>query len=688
MKKIILSLTLILITTGIFAQNSANEITDIIIKVNKYWQETNPNHSNSFWHPAAYHTGNMEAYFVTGKEEYRKYSEEWAKLNQWKGAKSDDKANWRYSYGETDNFVLFGDWQICFQTYIDLYLLNKKPENEYMIARAKEVMEYQMSTDKNDYWWWADGLYMVMPVMTKLYKVTGNDLYLKKLYEYFSFALNLMYDSESGLFYRDAKYVYPKHKTNNELKDFWSRGNGWVFAGLAKILQDLPANDIHRSEYIEIYKAMAAALKSAQQPEGHWTRSLLDPTQAPGYETSGTAFFTYGFLWGINNGILDRESYISVINKSWRYLTETALQPDGKVGYVQPIGERADQHRNVVPNTTSDFGVGAYLLAASEMLRYTNFLSAQRRNMTPEIRKNVPLDSIRMSDPAIMADSKTKMYYMTGTGGMMWKSKDLRLWEGPFSVARTDPDSWMTDRPMIWAAEMHQYNDKYYFFGTFTNSRVKIDTVKNNAIDRRACHILVSDKPYGPYVHVSAENYCREDQPTLDNTLWIEDGVPYMLYCHEWLQNWNGTVEAVPLKPDFSGVSGNRRILFFASESPWSKERIAGTVVPNKVTDGPFVFRTQTGKLGMIWTSWIYDVYTQGVAYSDNGRLDGKWIHEKEPLTPPNFGHGMLFRTFEGKLLMSVHSHENVNGRYIRYPRLFEIDDSGDKIIVTKEYKP
>ena len=677
-----------MITTGIFAQNSANEITDIIIKVNKFWQESNPNHINSFWHPAAYHTGNMEAYFVTGKEEYKKYSEEWAKHNQWKGAKSDEKEKWRYSYGETDNFVLFGDWQICFQTYIDLYLLDKKPENEYMIARAKEVMEYQMSTEKNDYWWWADGLYMVMPVMTKLYKVTGNDMYLKKLYEYFSYARDLMYDSESGLFYRDAKYVYPRHKTNNELKDFWSRGNGWVFAGLAKVLQDLPATDAHRPEYIEIYKAIAASLKNAQQPEGHWTRSLLDPAHAPGYETSGTAFFTYGFLWGINNGILDRESYIPVINKSWRYLTETALQPDGKVGYVQPIGERADQHRNVGPNTTSDFGVGAYLLAASEMLRYTNFISAQRRNMIPEIRKNVPLDSIRMSDPAIMADSKTKMYYMTGTGGMMWKSKDLRLWEGPFRVAETPADSWMSDRPMIWAAEMHEYNGKYYYFGTFTNSRIKIDTVKNNIIDRRACHILVSDKPDGPYMPVGNENYCREDQPTLDNTLWIEDGIPYMLYCHEWLQNWNGTVEAVPLKPDFSGINGNRRILFFASESPWSKERISGNIVPNKVTDGPFVFRTKTGKLGMIWTSWIYDVYTQGVAYSDNGRLDGNWIHEKEPITPPNFGHGMFFRTFEGKLLMSVHSHENVNGRYIRYPRLFEMDDSGDKIIVKGEYKP
>jgi hypothetical protein len=212
---------------------------------------------------------------------------------------------------------------------------------------------------------------MVMPVMTKLYKTTGNELYLQKLYEYFSYAKNLMYDEESGLFFRDAKYVYPKHQTQSGLKDFWARGNGWVFAGLAKVLQDLPENDAHRDEYIQVFRSMTAALINAQQPEGHWTRSLLDANQAPGYETSGTAFFTYGLLWGVNNGLLDKEIYRPALEKAWKYLTNIALQTDGKVGYVQPIGERADQH-DVSAETTADFGVGAFLLAASEMARYIN----------------------------------------------------------------------------------------------------------------------------------------------------------------------------------------------------------------------------------------------------------------------------------------------------------------------------
>jgi rhamnogalacturonyl hydrolase YesR len=345
------------------------QILEIIKKVNDYWQNSHPKPSNAFWHPAAYHTGNIAAFEITGDERYKKYSEDWAEKNEWKGAKSANKNEWKYNYGETDDFVLFGDWQICFQVYIDLYNMDDN-KDERKIARAKEVMEYEISTPNDDYWWWADGLYMVMPVMTKLYKVTGNKKYLEKLHEYFSFAKDLMYDTNSHLFYRDAKYIYPKHKTNSGLRDFWSRGNGWVFAGLAKVLTDLPENDPHRKEYIQIFQDMAKALADSQQTEGYWTRSLLDPKHAMGYETSGTAFFTYGYLWGINNGLLNEEIYKPVVDRSWKYLTETALQANGKIGYVQPIGERADQHTNVGPETTADFGVGAFLLAATEMAKY------------------------------------------------------------------------------------------------------------------------------------------------------------------------------------------------------------------------------------------------------------------------------------------------------------------------------
>ena len=319
-------------------QPKPEEVIEIINRVNNYWQETHPQHGRSFWDNAAYHTGNMEVFFLTGNPECYAYSEAWAEHNEWKGAKSDNKEEWKYSYGESDDYVLFGDYQICFQTYADLYTV--KPDSG-KIARAREVMEYQMSTDKNDYWWWADGLYMVMPVMTKMYKLTGNPLYLEKLHEYWTYANSIMYDSEEGLYYRD-------------------------------VLKDLPETDQYRQEYIDRFQTMAKSVAACQQPEGYWTRSMLDPEHAPGPETSGTAFFTYGLLWGMNNGLLDKAAYQPVVMKAWNYLTTVALQPDGRIGYVQPIGEKAIPGQVVDANSTANFGVGAFLLAACEMVRFLN----------------------------------------------------------------------------------------------------------------------------------------------------------------------------------------------------------------------------------------------------------------------------------------------------------------------------
>lgn len=329
-----------------------------------------------------------------------------------------------------------------------------------------------------------------------------------------------------------------------------------------------------------------------------------------------------------------------------------------------------------------------YTLTALVVL--VSFTAICAQDLKPELRENIPLDSIRLSDPAILADKVTATYYMTGSGGLLWKSKDLAKWTGPYVVTKTNPDSWMGPRPMIWAAELHSYKDKYYYFATFTNRAVVIDSVKGNAIERRSSHVLVSDKPDGPYVPMADETYLPADIPTLDGTFWVDtDSKPYMIYCEEWLVNWNGTMEKIELKPDLSGTTGKRKIMFFAYDSPWSKEKDQyDRIVPNKVTDGPYLFNTQTGKLGMIWTSWVMGDYVQGVAYSESGTLDGPWVHEKDPITPPNFGHGMLFRTFGGKLLMSVHSHKSVKGRYIRVPHLFEVDDTGDKIVVKDRYHP
>lgn len=303
------------------------------------------------------------------------------------------------------------------------------------------------------------------------------------------------------------------------------------------------------------------------------------------------------------------------------------------------------------------------------------------------VRHNVPLDSIRLSDPAILADTATMTYYMTGTGGMLWTSRDLRLWDGPFAIAQTDPEGWMGPRPMIWAAELHQYKGKYYYFATFTNRNLVSCEYRGRKIERRASQVLVADSARGPYRPFGDAAYLPADRPTLDGTFWVDsDGLPYMVFCGEWLANWNGTIEKIQLKEDLSGVVGEPSILFRASDSPWSREREDGQETFNKVTDGPWLFRTGTGRLGMLWTSWIYKDYTQGVAYSLTGTLDGPWMQEPEPITPPNYGHSMLFQTFDGRWMMSVHSHkENAQGRYERTPHLFPVDLSGDKLRVITE---
>lgn len=342
------------------------DVVNIIRKVNDPWQAAGRSKGNAFWNIAVYHVGNIDAWRATGEKSYLDYSLRWSEKNRWQGARSPNRNEWKSGYGENDQHVLFGDWQVCFQVYMEL---NKQKPDRRRVARAMEVMDHQLTTPKLDYIWWSDGLFMIMPTLSELYQLTGDGKYLERLHDYFEYAKNLMLDEETGLFFRDAKYVYPKHKTVNGKKDFWARGNGWVFAALPKVIEDLPPNHRYRDEYIRIYKALAAALAKSQQTEGYWTRSILDSEHAPGPESTGTAFFTYGYLWGLNRGILSDE-YLPVAGKAWKFLTGTALQPDGSIGYMQPIGEKAIPGQVVNARSTNDFGTGAFLMAAAEMVRF------------------------------------------------------------------------------------------------------------------------------------------------------------------------------------------------------------------------------------------------------------------------------------------------------------------------------
>lgn len=353
---------------------NAEDVRTLIENINDAYQKAHPYNRRSFWDYAVYHTGNMAAWRVTGKRDYLEYSMNWGNYNNWYGSIGDDPSQWKYGYGEGSNYALFGDWQCCFQTYIDIYNDTEGELSEeqrgVFVARANQVMDYMMRSDTIDYWWWADALYMAMPVMTKMWKLTGDEGYLNKLDDCFQYSKNLMYSEEDDLFFRDANYIYPQHKTTNGKPDFWSRGNGWVVAGLAKTLADMPEGNTHRDTYARVYNKMCSAIVPCQHAEGFWTESLKDSLYARCRESSGTCLFTFGLLWGINNGLLSESEYWPTVERAWNYLTEIALQRNWTVGYMQPIGAAANENAVLYPSNVTNFGTGAFLLAASEMLRY------------------------------------------------------------------------------------------------------------------------------------------------------------------------------------------------------------------------------------------------------------------------------------------------------------------------------
>ena len=347
----------------------AQRTVEMIHKVNAYWQEKHRAECRCFWDNAAYFTGNQAAYELTGKKEYLDYSIRFAEHNRWTGATEKDPKKWQYkTYGEDMRHVLFADWQICFQIYIDLYKLEHRAER---LQRTLEVMTTQAQMAEKDFWWWSDALYMGLPIFTKLYTVTHDQKLLDKQYESFKWTDDLLFDKEAQLYYRDGKYVHPKVKTAcNGGKSFWARGDGWVLAGLAKVLQDLPKDSKYRAFYVQRFQQLAEGVARCQQAEGYWSRSMLCEDDALGYETSGTAFFIYGMLWGVNNGLLPASKYKPVIEKGWKYLSTIALQSDGSIGFVQPIGEKPDPTKTVDAHSQAPFGTGAWLLAACEYAKY------------------------------------------------------------------------------------------------------------------------------------------------------------------------------------------------------------------------------------------------------------------------------------------------------------------------------
>ncbi|MGZ3297381.1 MAG: glycoside hydrolase family 88/105 protein [Asticcacaulis sp.] len=208
-------------------------------------------------------------------------------------------------------------------------------------------------------WCWCDALFMAPPVWLEMSKVTSDPKYADFAKSEFQAATKRLYDPETHLYFRDSRF-FDRRDADGQ-KVFWSRGDGWVFAGLARMIPILPAGDADRAKMIVIFKEMAAELKSIQKPDGFWSPSLLSNPDTSLPEESGTAFYTFGMAWGIRAGILDRAAYEPVARAGWAALTRT-IHPNGKVGFVQPVGDRPDE---VGYDDTQLYGTGGFLLAAT-----------------------------------------------------------------------------------------------------------------------------------------------------------------------------------------------------------------------------------------------------------------------------------------------------------------------------------
>jgi rhamnogalacturonyl hydrolase YesR len=210
-----------------------------------------------------------------------------------------------------------------------------------------------------DRWCWADALFMGPQVWFEMSRATGDPKYAAYAKNEFFATVKALYDPQEHLFYRDSRFF--DRRDINGAKLFWSRGDGWVFAGIARMLDLIPADDPDRPKFVVLFREMAAKLKSIQKPDGFWSPSLLGDPQTALPEESGTAFYTYGMAWGVKNGVLDRAGYEPVVRKGWAALNR-CLHPDGRVGYVQPVSDRPDA---VDYDDTQFYGVGGFLMAAS-----------------------------------------------------------------------------------------------------------------------------------------------------------------------------------------------------------------------------------------------------------------------------------------------------------------------------------
>lgn len=370
-KIVLLLVSALMMTMAVQAQKapSKKSILKVMRLTNKYfmnkWPDpgksivTNRERPSNIWTRAVYYEGLMALYAIDKKKEYLDYAIDWGAKHKW---------------GLRDGIqTRNADNQCCGQTYIDLYLLDKKEERIKDIKASIDIMK---GTEKVDDWNWIDALQMAMPVFVRLGVIYNDTTYFSRMYEMYAFSKykhggNGLYNPAEKLWWRDKDFV-PPYKEPNGGNCYWSRGNGWVVAALVRTLQLLPKSDPHYNEYLQDYKDMLKALLPLQRTDGFWNASLADSTNYGGKELTGTALFVYGMAWGINNSLIDIATYQPVMLKAWNAMMKDCIHPNGMLGYVQGTGKEPKDGQPVTFDKIPDFedyGLGCFLLAGSELYK-------------------------------------------------------------------------------------------------------------------------------------------------------------------------------------------------------------------------------------------------------------------------------------------------------------------------------
>ena len=321
------------------------------------WQLAHPSqHGTSNWTHGALFTGLTAWAQMADDDTYYRALIEFGDKNDWK----------------IHHNTYHADNQAVGQMYVDLYKMYKDPKmiqglqecfDNILANPSSSSLNIRRKDNKKHRYWWCDALFMGPPTLAKLARVTGDQRYLDFMSSEWWLCTDYLYDTTEYLYYRDSRY-FDKREANDK-KVFWSRGNGWVFGGLVRVLEEMPEDYPDRPKFETLYRQMAAKIKAIQPHEGLWHSSLLDPVNFPSKEASGSGFYCYGLAWGINHGYLDAEEYLPAVRKAWIGLVD-CVHPDGKLGYVQPIG--ADP-RHVTSEQTEIYGVGSFLLAGSEVYK-------------------------------------------------------------------------------------------------------------------------------------------------------------------------------------------------------------------------------------------------------------------------------------------------------------------------------